>query len=129
MWGGANVPCRRWNLLEQDPALPFFIGLFCAFGKGDAVCLKPYPAEALGHDGRKGHPAANLPLEQVIRSHIREALPHAGKMAMLPFVHGCPPDLAPGTAHTDTEGTTMRRRLFVLLIAVALVLLLASNAN
>ena len=48
---------------------------------------------------------------------------------MLPLVHGCPPDLAPGTAHTDTEGTTMRRRLFVLLIAVALVLLLASNAN
>ena len=48
---------------------------------------------------------------------------------MLPFVHGCPPDLAPDTAHMDTEGTTMRRRLFVLLIAVALVLLLASNAN
>ena len=56
-------------------------------------------------------------------------MPGAEKTAMLPFVHGCPPDLAPDTAHMDTEGTTMRRRLFVLLIAVALVLLLASNAN
>ena len=34
MWGGAHVPCRRWNLLSQDPALPFFIGLFSVFGKG-----------------------------------------------------------------------------------------------
>ena len=39
MWGGANVPCRRWNLLEQDPALPFFIGLFSVFGKGGAKTL------------------------------------------------------------------------------------------
>ena len=80
MWGGANVPCRRWNLLSQDPALPFFIGLFSVFGKGAAVCLKPYPPEALGHDGRKGHPAAHPPPEQVIRDapHIREALPGAG---------------------------------------------------
>ena len=44
MWGGANVPCRRWNLLAQDPALPFFIGLFYAFGKAadDTTSAIPY---------------------------------------------------------------------------------------
>ena len=41
MWGGANVPCRRWNLLAQDPALPFFIGLFSVFGKGPSPLAKP----------------------------------------------------------------------------------------
>ena len=30
-----------------------------------------------------------------------EALPGVEKTAMLPLVHGCPPDLAPDTAHTD----------------------------
>ena len=47
MWGGANVPCRRWNLLEQDPALPFFIGLFSAFGKGGVMRLPPAKTPAV----------------------------------------------------------------------------------
>ena len=48
---------------------------------------------------------------------------------MLPLVHGCPPDLAPGTAHTDTEGTTMTRLFLIALLVLVQVLLLATDAN
>ena len=48
---------------------------------------------------------------------------------MLSFVHGCPPDLAPDTAHMDTEGTTMTRLFLIALLVLVQVLLLAIDAN
>ena len=56
MWGGAHVPCRRWNLLSQDPALPFFIGLFYVFGKGGchAPASPPAKTPAVPHRLEKG---------------------------------------------------------------------------
>ena len=50
------------------------------------------------------------------------------KTAIVSPCTAAPLDHMPGMAQTEKEGTTMRRRCFVLLIAVALVLLTASNA-